>query len=230
MSASTLLKRAFDITFASGVLLATWPVLLLAALAIRAESPGPIIYRARRAGAGGRPFEMFKLRTMRVGRDSFDRRITAARDDRITRVGRLLRASKLDELPQFWNVLRGDMTVVGPRPEDWDLVQRYYTPEQRRILEVRPGVVSTVEVLWYPDLTYHDPPPDGVSSQEWYVRRHLPVQVNEAARYLQERGFLLDLKVVAKVTCCVILHSWVPPKRRPPALIGDVGLPAPSTR
>ena len=127
-----LLKRLFDILVAASALALTWPLILLGAIAIKATSPGPALYRAKRAGLGGRPFYMLKLRTMRLATDTPNRKITAPDDDRITPAGKWLRLFKLDELPQFWNVLRGDMSIVGPRPEDWDIVQHYYTPEQRR--------------------------------------------------------------------------------------------------
>src|SRR5258708_18610984 len=130
---------------------------------------------------------MLKLRTMKVGTDSNDRKITADDDERVTWVGRCLRKFKIDELPQFWNVLKGDMAIVGPRPEDWDLVEQHYTAEQRRALDVRPGIASPVDVKWYPDLTYHDPAPAGVPIQDYYLRRHLPVQVAEAVRYVERQ-------------------------------------------
>jgi lipopolysaccharide/colanic/teichoic acid biosynthesis glycosyltransferase len=162
---------------------------------------------------------MFKLRTMRVGTDSPDRKITADRDERVTAVGRWLRKCKIDELPQLWNVLCGDMSIVGPRPEDWDIVEAYYSAEQRRALNVRPGIASPVDVRWYPDLTWHDPPPPGVSMQEHYLTRHLPVQVAEAVRYVERQSLLLDFQVIARLIFCVLVRSWLPPARQPlPAL------------
>ena len=209
------MKRLFDIVVAASALLLTCPLILIGALAVKLTTPGPAFYRAKRAGLGGKLFYMLKLRTMRVGTDAVDRRVTAERDDRITPVGELLRKFKIDELPQFWKVLCGDMSIVGPRPEDWDIVERYYTPEQRRTLEVRPGIASLAEVLWYPDLTYHDPPPTGIPIQEWYLKRHLPAQLAEGLRYVEEQNLLLDLKVITQIAFCILVHSWLPPKKRP---------------
>ena len=158
---------------------------------------------------------MFKLRTMCVGTDSADRKVTAEVDDRVTPVGRWLRKFKLDELPQLWNVLRGDMAIVGPRPEDWDLVHQHYTVEQRRALDVRPGIASPVDVKWYPDMTYHDPAPAGVPIQEHYLQRHLPVQVAEAIRYVERQSLLLDFQVMVQLVFCVVVRSWLPSARRP---------------
>ena len=213
-----MIKRLFDVVFAVCALLATWPLILIGALAVKLTSPGPAFYRAKRAGLAGKPFEMLKLRTMRVGLDTADRRVTAENDERITPVGALLRKFKIDELPQFWNVLRGDMSIVGPRPEDWDIVERYFTPEQRRTLEVRPGIASPVDVRWYPDMTYHDPPPAGVPIQEYYLRRHMPVQLAEALRYVEQQSLLLDLKVIGQTIFCVVVRSWLPPKKQPLSL------------
>jgi lipopolysaccharide/colanic/teichoic acid biosynthesis glycosyltransferase len=208
-------KRLLDIVLSTAALVVSGPVILVAALAVKLTSPGPAFYRARRAGLRGRPFDMYKLRTMRIGTDSPDRRVTAPEDDRITPVGRLLRQSKIDELPQFWNVLRGDMSMVGPRPEDWDIVQHHYTPRQWRTLDVRPGIASPADVRWYPDLTYHDPPPAGASMQEYYLRRHLPVQLDEALHYVEQQSLLLDLKVVLRLIFCVLVYSWLSPARQP---------------
>jgi lipopolysaccharide/colanic/teichoic acid biosynthesis glycosyltransferase len=194
---SAISKRFFDVVVAASALLVTWPLIALGALATKLTSPGPAFYRSRRAGWHGRPFDMLKLRTMRDRADTPDRKITAGKDDRITPLGGLLRKFKVDELPQFWNVLHGEMSIVGPRPEDWDIVQRHYTPAQARILDVRPGIASPVDVHWYPDLTYHDPPPDGVSIQDWYLSRHMPIQVAEGLRYVENQSFLLDLQVIA---------------------------------
>jgi len=208
-------KRAFDVAVASLALLVTGPLIAAGALLVVLTSPGPALYRARRAGRGGRPFEVLKLRTMVVGGDAPDRRVTEARDPRVTPVGRVLRRTKIDELPQFWNVLRGEMSVVGPRPEDVEIVARHYGPEQRRALAVRPGIASPADLLWYPDLTYHDPPPPGVPMQEHYVRRHMPALVAEAVRYVDEQSLWLDLKVLARTAFCVLFYSCFPPARRP---------------
>jgi lipopolysaccharide/colanic/teichoic acid biosynthesis glycosyltransferase len=199
-------KRCLDVVIAVSALVMTGPVVALAALAVKLGSTGPVFYRAKRAGLHGQPFFMLKLRTMRVGGDSADRKITAEDDDRVTAVGRLLRKLKIDELPQFWNVLRGDMAIVGPRPEDWDIVQQHYTPTQRRSLEARPGIASPVDVEWYPDLTYHDPAPLG---------RHLPVQAAEAIRYVERQSLRLDLGVIVRLIFCVLVRSWLPPRKKP---------------
>ncbi len=208
-------KRLLDIVLALMALTLTSPVILFGMLAVKLSSRGPFFYRAKRAGLHGEPFFMFKLRTMRVGSDSADRKVTADEDDRVTTLGRWLRKFKIDELPQFWNVLCGDMAVVGPRPEDWDLVQQHYTDEQRHALDVRPGIASPVDVIWYPDMTYHDPAPVGVQIQEHYLRRHLPVQVAEAIRYVEQQSMLLDLQVMLRLLFCVLVRSWLPQVRRP---------------
>jgi|SRR5688572_1706698 len=208
-------KRVFDIVVSASILFFICPLILLSGLAVKLTSPGPIFYRAKRAGLGGKSFEMLKLRTMVVGRDAVDRRVTEAQDDRITPVGKWLRKLKLDELPQFWNVLVGDMSIVGPRPEDWDIVQRYYTPEQWETLKVRPGIASLAEVRWYPDLTYHDPPPPGVPIQEWYIQRHMPAQLAESLRYVEQQSLGLDLKIILQTAFCILVYSWLPPEKQP---------------
>ncbi len=219
MISHTELKRLFDMGFAVCVLLIVWPLILIGAVAVKLTSRGPAFYKAKRAGRGGKLFYMYKLRTMRIGADAPDRKITEEQDDRIMPVGRWLRRFEIDELPQFWNVLRGEMSIVGPRPEDWDIVERYYTLEQRRTLEVRPGVVSPFDVHWYPDITYHDPPPAGVSLQDWYLTRHRLIQLAEAQQYIEHANLLLDGKVIVQTIYCVLIRSWLlPPKKHPPVL------------
>ena len=181
---------------------------------VKLTSKGSVFYRAKRAGLNGRQFNMLKLRTMFVDTDSIDRRITDANDNRITPVGKFLRTFKIDELPQFLNVLKGDMSIVGPRPEDWDIVQQYYTPEQKRTLSVRPGITSLATVSWYPDLTHHDPPPSGIPTQEWYLIRHLPIQLAEAINYVEKQNIILDLKIIGLTFFYIMFYSWLPPKRK----------------
>jgi lipopolysaccharide/colanic/teichoic acid biosynthesis glycosyltransferase len=218
-------KRAFDLVVAGAVLLATSPLLLLVAVLIRLSSPGPVFYRAPRAGRHGVKFHMLKFRTMRVGSDAVDRRVTAENDDRITPVGAWLRRLKIDELPQLWNVVRGDMSVVGPRPEDWDIVQHHYTAEHRRSLETRPGIACTAEVRWYPDLTFHDPPPPGVPIQQHYVAHHMPAQAAEGVRYVEQQNLWLDLRIILHTAFCILVHSWWPQPKRPPTA-ADLHVPA----
>jgi len=112
-------------------------------------------------------------------------------------------------------VLRGDMSIVGPRPEDFDLVQQHYTEEQKRSLDTRPGIACEAEVRWYPDLTFHDPAPAGVSAQDHYIRRHMPLQAGLAVRYVDERSFVGDLSILLRTAWCVLFHSLVPQRRRP---------------
>lgn len=210
-----LTKRLFDIILSALALLLTGPLILIGAVAVKLTSPGPMFYYAKRAGLGGKPFYMYKLRTMYINTDTLDRRVTAAHDDRITPVGRLLRKLKIDEFPQFWNVLLGDMSIVGPRPEDMSIVQQYYTPEQRRTLDVQPGIASLAEVSWYPDLTYHDPPPPGVPIQEWYLERHLPAQLAASLNYVDQESIFLYWKLIGQTAFCLLVYSWLPPKKRP---------------
>jgi exopolysaccharide biosynthesis polyprenyl glycosylphosphotransferase len=163
---TAMIKRGFDILVSSAGLLVTAPLLPIIALAIRLDSKGPIFFSQARAGLDGRPFEMHKFRTMVV--DAEDRLDDVVRlddlrepvfklsdDPRVTRVGRWLRRLSLDELPQLWNVLRGEMSIVGPRPEQIELVERY-RPEHRFRLSVKPGITGPMQVFGRGELTFHE--------------------------------------------------------------------------
>lgn len=139
-------KRGLDLLLATLGLLLVWPLLAGAAVWIRLDSPGPVLFRQERVGRRGRSFRILKFRTMRESAEP-GRQITVGQDPRITRSGRWLRASKLDELPQLFNVLAGEMSFVGPRPE----VPRYvafYTAEERRVLELRPGITDLASIKY----------------------------------------------------------------------------------
>jgi len=135
-------KRLFDVVVAALGLVAAAPLLLVAAVGIRLSSPGPILYRARLLGRDGRPFTMYKLRTMHLNHRTSRSVITAQHDPRVFAFGRPLRRLKIDELPQLVNVLRGEMSLVGPRPQHPDIVRSYYAPEHGETLRVRPGLAS----------------------------------------------------------------------------------------
>src|SRR5947207_15024833 len=131
-----------DVVFAGLALVVLSPLLALAALGIWRSDKGQIFYRAQLAGRDGRPFTMYKLRTMRVDHGTFQSVITADHDPRVFRFGAWLRRAKVDELPQLINILRGEMSIVGPRPEHPSIVSRHYGPEHRELLRVRPVLTS----------------------------------------------------------------------------------------
>jgi lipopolysaccharide/colanic/teichoic acid biosynthesis glycosyltransferase len=172
-------NRALDVLLAGALLLLTSPVLLAAIVAIKLESRGPAIYRQRRVGRHGEPFELWKLRTMVPGAEAMGAGIYVLEGDtRITRIGRLLRRFSLDELPNLVNVLRGEMAIVGPRPTVQEQVDRY-TERQRRRLEVKPGITGWAQV-------------NGRASLPWHERIELDVW------YVDNRSLLLDLRILAK--------------------------------
>jgi len=158
-------KRLLDITVAAAALLASSPLLALAALLIRLESPGHPIYRQHRVGRAGRPFEVYKLRTMVAGAERMGAGLAVDEgDDRITRVGALLRRLSLDEVPNLVNVLRGEMSLVGPRPTVQVQVDRY-SERQRGRLSVRPGITGWAQVQGRASLPW----PERIELDLWYV-------------------------------------------------------------
>jgi len=172
-------RRLFDVASSAVVLLFASPFLLISALAIKLDDRGPVLYRQRRVGKDGVEFELLKLRTMVVGAEKMGAGYAVNEGDpRITRAGRVLRRLSLDELPQLWNVLRGDMSLIGPRPTLRYQVERY-TPRQRRRLEVKPGITGWAQV-------------HGRAKLPWDERIELDVW------YVEHRSFWLDVKILAK--------------------------------
>jgi lipopolysaccharide/colanic/teichoic acid biosynthesis glycosyltransferase len=192
-------KRTLDVVFALLALVAAIPLLAIAALAIRLASPGPVFYRAARVGRGGRPFTMYKLRTMHVNQSVAGKvaksAITAKDDPRVFPVGSLLRRTKIDELPQLLNVLRGDMSLVGPRPEDPRFVEKNYTTADLATLDVRPGLTSPGSVWYYTtaesELTSDDP-------ERHYVERVLPLKLALDLVYVREVSWRYDLALIGR--------------------------------
>jgi len=174
-----MLRRAFDIAIAASVLAVTSPLLLIAIVAIRLESPGPAIYRQRRVGRDGREFDVLKLRTMVDGAEFVGAGLAVnVGDPRITRVGRILRRASLDELPNLVNVLRGEMAIIGPRPTIPAQVAQY-TERERGRLAVRPGITGWAQV-------------NGRTSLPWTERLELDLW------YIEHRSWRLDLQILRR--------------------------------
>jgi len=187
-----VLKRAMDIVASAVGLVVLLPVLLLAGLAVRLSGPGPVIFRQQRVGRHGRPFLLWKFRTMVADAPSRGAPLTVAGDPRITRIGAFLRASKIDELPQLWNVLRGDMSLVGPRPE----VPRYvalYDEEQRRVLSIRPGITDYASMAYFDENTLLARSPD---PERTYVETVMPDKLRLNLLYLERMSLREDLRIL----------------------------------
>jgi lipopolysaccharide/colanic/teichoic acid biosynthesis glycosyltransferase len=184
--------RAFDLAVSALTLAILSPLLLLAAIAIRVGSSGPVIYRQRRIGLGGREFEMLKLRTMVEGSDPVGYGTAVTRDDpRVTGFGRFLRRTSLDEVPNLVNVLRGEMAIVGPRPTIPAQVDDY-TPRQRRRHDVRPGITGWAQV-------------QGRAGIPWEERIELDIE------YVERRSVALDLRILGKTAWLLLTGHGLSP-------------------
>lgn len=168
------------------------PLLLLVAVLVKLDSSGPVFYRAERVGQGGQPFQLYKFRSMVRDADQQGPGITTAGDSRITRLGCLLRRTKIDELPQLWNVCKGDMSLVGPRPEDPRYVA-LYTPDQRQVLAARPGLTSPASVRY----RHEEEVLQGADWERVYVEQVMPQKLEIERQYLAQRTLWTDVRVLA---------------------------------
>lgn len=185
------MKRPLEILFSLLGLLVLSPLFLAVALLIKLDTPGPVFYRARRIGRDGQPFDLVKFRSMVPGAGRLGPGITVAGDERITRSGRWLRRTKVDELPQLFNVLKGEMSLVGPRPEDPRYVA-LYTAEQRRVLAVRPGITSPASLHYRGEEALLA----GADWEQLYTGRIMPDKLQSELAYLARRTFWSDLAVL----------------------------------
>jgi lipopolysaccharide/colanic/teichoic acid biosynthesis glycosyltransferase len=195
-----MLKRLFDIVLSLFGLILISPVLVTLAIMIKKEDRGPVFYRGVRVGRFGKLFRIFKFRTMVVNAEKLGGPSTADDDARITKVGNFIRKFKLDELPQLINVLKGEMSIVGPRPE----VQMYvdmFTEEERAILSVRPGITDWASI-WNPD--------EGgilagsLDPEKTYMEKIRPEKIRLQLKYLRERSFWNDLKLIAQTIITIV--------------------------
>ena len=194
----TVAKRLFDIVASALGLLLLAPLLLLVALWVRLDSPGPVLFRQTRVGRFGEPFVIHKFRTMRVESGAA---ITVGEDPRITRSGRLLRQAKLDELPQLWDVLRGAMSLVGPRPELPRYVELYPEPLKLAVLAVRPGITDPASLAYSHEAELLAAAAD---PEREYREIILPAKLRLSADYAARAGLASDLKLIARTLSRVL--------------------------
>jgi len=245
-------RRCVDIGVALGALIVTSPVMLAAAIGIKLTSDGPILYRAQRIARDrrrtngatadgstpnhqerrsptyrGREFVMYKFRTMHVrASGSVGSPITASADARVFPFGSFLRATKIDELPQLFNILRGDMALVGPRPEDPTIVREYYTPLDRSTLQVAPGLTSPGSIYYY---THGEQLLEGDAVVNLYVEALMPRKLALDRVYMRHASVLYDLRVIAR-TCFVIVARALGSTRFPePPEVRELGVASPGS-
>ena len=189
-----MIKRAFDIVIAASGLIVLLPIMMVVAVLIKCDSQGPVFFKQKRMGKGFRHFLIYKFRTMKENSELTGRPITIGEDPRITRVGRFLRKTKIDELPQLINVLKGEMSLVGPRPELPRFVE-LFRREYAEILTVRPGITDLAS------LKYHDEAKlmgQFTNAEEEYVRRILPDKIRLAKEYICRSSIFFDFSLVLR--------------------------------
>lgn len=187
-----MLKRLFDIVVSFTALLASLPLLLILAILIKLDTPGPALFRHDRVGLHKKPFKLNKFRSMIINDPRNNPQVTAVDDNRITKVGKFLRKTKLDELPQLWNVLVGDISLVGPRPE----APRYtahYKPEWERVFEVRPGITDYATYNFHDEQSILDIVEDKEKS---YIEIIMPIKMDLALKYVDDCNLWVDLKIL----------------------------------
>ena len=190
------MKRAFDILFAICFLVVFSPVYLLTYIIIKIVSPGPAIYKAKRVGKDGVLFDCYKFRSMRV--DSGKVRLTTLEnDDRIFPFGKFIRKAKIDEMPQVVNILKGEMSVVGPRPEDQENADKVYVGEFKHIMDVKPGLTSTASLYDYTHGELYE-------DEESYERDFMPKKLKLELYYVNHASFVYDIFLVLKTAWLII--------------------------
>lgn len=195
-----IVKRGLDVALAGIGLSILWPLLLLVALAVKFDSLGPALYRGRRAGLNGHPFDILKFRTMIVGADQIGGPSTASDDPRITQLGLTLRRYKIDELPQLVNVFLGQMSIVGPRPEVLSEVSNY-SAEERQLLTVRPGITD------WASLRFRDEGrilAGSANPHQVYCEKIRPEKVKLGLKYVRQQSLRIDLKILAETIGALI--------------------------
>lgn len=198
-------KQAFDVCVSLAGLILLFPLFVIIMLLIKVDTRGPVFFRGLRIGQGGREFRIYKFRTMVTNASEYGSGITTSKDPRITRVGQILRQTKLDELPQLINVVKGEMSLVGPRPEDPRYVA-HYTAEQRQLLTLRPGITSPASLEYRDESALLD-------GQDWetiYLTKILPHKLHIELDYAQSRTLFSDIVLILRSVCAMFhKHVWL---------------------
>ncbi len=187
-------KRAYDFIFSLGGLLVLSPLFIFLAACVKMSDHGPVFFRQRRIGLNGAPFDILKFRSMVVDAENRGLSITKGGDPRITRIGRFLRKTKLDELPQLWNVLKGEMSLVGPRPE----VPRYvlrYTPEQKKVLQLKPGITDLATLAFRNEEEFLKLAAD---VEDFYLTNCVPQKIGLNLEYARRASLWEDTKIILR--------------------------------
>ncbi len=184
-------KRILDLCISALGLVLLGPVMLVLSLWVKLDSRGPVLYRGERVGKDGRPFLMYKFRTMVLEADTIGPAITYRGDPRVTKAGKFLRHTKLDELPQLINVFKGEMSLVGPRPEDPSYVA-HYSAQQREVLRVKPGITGLTQLEYRDEASLLE----GTSADEDYLSQIMPEKLTLDLYYIQNRSLALDIKIL----------------------------------
>lgn len=197
-----MIKRIFDISIALLFIVLLSPLLLLIALLIKLDSKGSVLFKQVRVGKGNIDFKIWKFRTMYLDAEKMGQLTIGGRDPRVTKVGYVLRKYKLDELPQFFNVLFGEMSFVGPRPE----VRRYvslYTQQQKRVLEVKPGITDYASIEYSNE---NELLSKAANPEQTYIDEIMPAKLLLNLKYIAEQGFVTDLKIIGKTIMKILTH------------------------
>lgn len=191
---SSRLKRPFDVILSTIILLLFLPLFLLGCFLAKIQSIGPVFYKAKRVGQNGQEFVMYKFRTMVENADKIGMGLTTHRDERVTRIGRLLRFTKLDELPNFINVIKGNMSLTGPRPESPAYV-KYYSEDQRKVLLVKPGITGPSQIV---NRNEEVKLAAQIDPEQYYITELMPKKLALDLHYVATQSFISDIGWILK--------------------------------
>lgn len=210
---SSWLKRIFDIILSTIILIFLSPLFLLGCFLARIQSVGPVFYKAKRVGQNGHIFVMYKFRTMVENADRIGIGLTTHKDTRVTPIGRLLRFTKLDELPNFVNVIKGDMSLTGPRPESPTYV-KYYTDDQKQVLLVRPGITGPSQIA---NRNEEEKLAEQTDPEQYYITELMPKKLALDLHYVASQSFISDIGWILKTLWVLVF----PPKVENQAIVSN---------